>query len=97
MQGEWERKVAEWLNSNLIRWDRKRICYDNVHHYTPDFWLPDHKFYIEVKGWLSNRDLEKMKRAVEKTGIDLRLLDKELYSRLESLTLQDLKAGWRNW
>lgn len=96
VQGEWEKNVAEWLNKNGIKWDRKRICYDGIHHYTPDFWIPDLGFYIEVKGWLSNRDINKMNRIIDYIDIDLRILNKELYRKLENLKIEDLPL-WRNW
>lgn len=96
VQGEWEKTVAEWLNRNKIKWDRKRICYDGVHHYTPDFWIPDYNFYIEVKGWLSNRDIKKMNKVVDQTQIEIRILDKLLYRQIENLKIEDLPS-WRNW
>lgn len=58
VQGNWEKTVAEWLNSLDIKWDRKRISYDKTRTYTPDFWLPDYNFYIEVKGWFRDYDIK---------------------------------------
>lgn len=90
VQGIWEVNVANWLNSQKIKWDRKRICYDGIHNYTPDFWLPELNWYIEVKGWLRDRDIIKMRRVIEFTNIDIRLLDKPLYNQLTSITIEKL-------
>lgn len=40
---------------------RFSLKYDNHRRYTPDFCIGDNTF-IEVKGWLSNRDIDKYKR-----------------------------------
>ena len=96
VQGKWEKDVADWLNKQNVKWERNRICYDGAHHYIPDFWLIEHDFYIEVKGWLRDRDIKKMKRVIELTGIEIRLLDKTLYEKLNSINIHDL-APWRNW
>ena len=90
VQGQWEANVANWLNSQNVKWDRKRICYDGIHSYTPDFWLTELNFYIEVKGWLSDRDISKMKKVIDFTGVDIRLLDKILYNQLESISVERL-------
>jgi hypothetical protein len=97
VQGKWELDVANWLNALGISWSRHKVKYDGHRHYTPDFWLPELGFYLEVKGWLSDRDIAKMKKVVDETEIDLRLLTKEMYHRLGSLTLDDLvKFDHRN-
>ena len=43
--------------------------------YTPDFWFPDHGFYIEVKGRLTSSDRKKM-RDVKRSNptLDIRFL-----------------------
>jgi Phage endonuclease I len=43
--------------------------------YTPDFWLPEYKFYIEVKGRLTSSDRKKM-RDVKRCNpkLDIRML-----------------------
>lgn len=92
VQGKWEKDVADWLNVQKIKWDRKRICYDTVHHYTPDFWLPDLNFYIEVKGWMKDSDIVKMNKVIEQTGIDIKILDSNMYKKLSMITIFDLKS-----
>lgn len=90
VQGKWELTIANWLNSNNIKWDRIRIKYDGHRTYTPDFWLPEFNFFIEVKGWLRNEDIIKMNKVVMENSIDLRILNKELYNKLDTITFDDL-------
>lgn len=91
VQGEWERNVANWLNDLNIKWDRHKISYDVHRNYTPDFWLPEYNFYLEVKGWLSDRDRIKMKKVIEQTGIKIKMLNKSDYVNLEKITPEDLE------
>lgn len=43
--------------------------------YTPDFWLPDYGFFIEVKGQLTSHDRKKMRDFKRSNpGVDVRLL-----------------------
>ena len=62
VQGTFERDFANFLNENGIKWDRKRLRYGDSHSYTPDFYIVEKNFYIEVKGWMMNRDKEKYRR-----------------------------------
>jgi hypothetical protein len=62
VQGTYERDFAEFLNINSIKWDRVKLKYDTVRHYTPDFYLVDYDIYIEVKGWLMDRDKVKYRK-----------------------------------
>ena len=62
--GKWEVEVAKWFDSNQIKWERKvpPVNYfwnDSWHLYFPDFYLPEHDVYIEVKGYETERDLAK--------------------------------------
>src|SRR5690606_28819161 len=84
VQGSYEKRLAEYFNKNNIKWDRKRINYNKVNHYTPDFYLIDYDIYIEAKGWLKDRDIIKMKKVInEYPNIKIKLLfDKEI-SELE--------------
>lgn len=65
-KGTWEVIVAEFLFENNIRFinDINPIQYlwseDNkIHLYFPDFYLPKHNIYIEVKGFERQRDIDK--------------------------------------
>ena len=90
VQGTWEKKVAEWLTSNNIYWERKRLKYLNNRFYTSDFYLPDFNIYIEVKGWMKDRDIYKMNKVLEYNNIDLRLIEKNEFKNLDNLKLENL-------
>lgn len=56
LQSTWELKIAEWLDTNNIIWERpsKRFkWYDPLlcksRTYLPDFYLPDFNYYLDVK------------------------------------------------
>lgn len=66
VKGTWELKVAAYLNSKNIKWtnDIEPIPYkwnNSWHLYFPDFYLTEHKIFIEVKGYQTDRDLAKWK------------------------------------
>lgn len=61
VQGTWEKHVAEKLINSNLQFERKRLKYDGYHQYTPDFFIPSINTFIEVKGWLSDRDKKKYK------------------------------------
>lgn len=62
VQGTYERDFANFLNENGIKWDRKRLRYGDSHAYTPDFYISEKNIFIEVKGWMMDRDKEKYRR-----------------------------------
>ena len=65
VQGTWELNVAKRLYALGISWENKtRLKYQTniTRHYRPDMTLKDRpNTYIEVKGFFSNQDREKMK------------------------------------
>lgn len=65
VQGTWEMNVAKRLYELGISWENKtRLKYQTniTRHYRPDMTLKDRpNTYIEVKGFFSNQDREKMK------------------------------------
>lgn len=66
LDGSWELAYAKWLDANNIKWLRPSIrfeyTYDNeVHYYTPDFYLVDTDEYIEIKGYKTKKDSAKWK------------------------------------
>jgi hypothetical protein len=94
VQGTWEKQFVEFLIKNNIKWDRTRIFYDKVRTYTPDFYLPDFNCYIEIKGWMRERDIIKMKKVLNEHYIDLRLVDsKKILNNLQNglLSIKDLE------
>ena len=90
VQGIWELNVAGWLNKNNISWDRKTIRYGN-RRYTPDFYLIDSDEYLEVKGWLKDRDLRKMFSVLNThPNIRVKIMEKTLYKKIEFLDLKKI-------
>lgn len=65
VQGTWELNVAKRLHELEIPWENKtRLKYqtDIIRHYRPDMTLIGRpNTYIEVKGYFSDQDREKMK------------------------------------
>ena len=62
----WEVIVAKFLDKNNIKWIRplngfEYIWNNSIHIYYPDFYLTDYNLYIEVKGYIRDRDLFKWK------------------------------------
>jgi hypothetical protein len=90
VQGKWELNIANWLNEINEKWDRITIKYKN-RRYTPDFYLIDRDEYIEVKGWLKDRDLYKMFLVLqENPDIKIRLLQKKLYKKIDKIKIEDI-------
>lgn len=64
LKGSWELIVAKWLDSMDISWmsevNPKQYNWNGSEHlYFPDFYLPNEDVYIEVKGYMRERDLAK--------------------------------------
>lgn len=76
VQGTWEKRVAEWLNASNIRWTRESLRFAQHRRYTPDFFLPEFNFYIEVKGFWRDRDVHKMYLVLDDNNVDIRCVDK---------------------
>lgn len=79
LRGTWEVKIANWLNLNKYLWVRKiylnYIDDNNVKRtYCPDFYLPITDRYIEVKGYYSQLDKDKIKKVREQNKINLIIL-----------------------
>ena len=61
VQGKWEYNVGLKLIECGFDIIRHHIKYDTNRRYTPDFCISA-GVYVEVKGWLSNRDIAKYKK-----------------------------------
>lgn len=89
VRGTWELKVAEWLNSKNIIWVRKiylPYIKDGIHKtYTPDFYLPDKNLYLEVKGYFSQLDREKINLVKNQNKIELQLIFGKDLNTLEEI------------
>jgi predicted nuclease of restriction endonuclease-like RecB superfamily len=73
VQGTWERNVASKLEELGVKWTKLKTRRDILEYvmdgktrsYTPDFYLPDHDVYLEIKGHWWGRDKEKMSIVLE--------------------------------
>jgi len=64
-QGKWELEFYEWCLSNSIKIIRPEegfpYVWEGSRTYFPDFYLPDHDLFVEVKGYETERDRAKWK------------------------------------
>ncbi len=94
VKGQWELKLATWLNDNNIRWTNNIDPFlyfwnDNWHLYFPDFLLLDYDVLIEVKGYETDRDLAKWKSVTKKLIV---LKKKEILS-LDDRLMRSIVLG----
>jgi len=66
LRSTYELEYAKWLDRNNINWKQnyKKFPYEfkgDVKFYYPDFYLPDSDEYIEVKGYITEKDKCKWK------------------------------------
>lgn len=64
LHGKWELRYAQYLDEKNIRWFRptEQFAYafeGKQRKYTPDFYLPDEDLYVEIKGYVTSKDLAK--------------------------------------
>lgn len=77
VQGTWEKKFADFLIEQGIKFDRISVLFRGSHRYTPDFYIPSLNIYVEVKGWMCEKDKYKMLVVLEEhPHLDIRVLDK---------------------
>lgn len=60
-----EATFARWCDANAIEWEYEpyTIRLDDTHTYTPDFWLPEYSYFIEVKGVWAGSAKKKLRKA----------------------------------
>jgi|TARA_Y100000034_G_C6894621_1_gene412232 predicted nuclease of restriction endonuclease-like RecB superfamily len=82
MDSTWEVAMAEKLDELNIRWvrnDDMKLEYTTVRgrkrKYIPDFYLPDHDLYIEVKGYWTDAARHKMKDIEERNPGKILILE----------------------
>ena len=97
MDSTWEVECAKRLDELGIRWIRNpslKLKYTTrgrrARNYIPDFYLPDHDVYIEVKGYWTDAARHKMKDVQERNPVKIIIL--ESLEEIASFTL-DLKCG----
>jgi hypothetical protein len=88
VQGNWEKTFAEKITDFEIRWKRKTLKFQKVRRCTPDFYLIDYNMYIEVKGWMKDRDKYKYHLLLKEHDIDLRII--ESYKEIKNITKEKL-------
>lgn len=88
VKGKWELLVAEYLDENNIKWTNiinEEIYYiweDKKRRYFPDFYLIKYDKYIEVKGYVRERDLKKWEVVSNK----LIIIKKDLIKKIKNKT-----------
>ena len=82
MDSTWEAALARKLDDLKVRWVRDRslrLGYltrgRRKRVYIPDFYLPDHDLYIEVKGYWTDAARHKMKSVLERNDVRIIILE----------------------
>lgn len=99
VHGTFEKRTAEALTKLGIRWEKTKHKFsyqiDNEQHtYYPDFWLPDHKLYLEVKGWIRPelyKEVHRKLQAVIKNGYNIELFFLKDIKKLEKEAIRDIQ------
>lgn len=82
MDSTWEAALAVLLDKLEIKWDRGdhlvfeyRTPRGRKRKYIPDFYLPDHDIYVEVKGYWTDAARLKVADVEQRHGIKLLILE----------------------
>ena len=93
MDSTWEVACADRLDTLGIRWIRNpslKLKYTTrgrrARNYIPDFYLPDHDIYIEVKGYWTEAARHKMKDVQKRHPVRIIIL--ESLDEITSFTLE---------
>lgn len=88
VRGKWELNVANRLNALGIIWEKRiHIPYktDINRNYFPDFYLPNDGSYVEVKGFYSEADKNKMRAVLQSNpGIKIFFISSNVYEEFIS-------------
>jgi hypothetical protein len=78
MRSGYEIGYAKYLDRNKTKWEYEPKTFDLGHtSYTPDFYLPEKQIYVEIKGWMRNEALIKIKEFIKQNPDIKYLLLKE--------------------
>jgi hypothetical protein len=72
MRSSWEVKFADWLDRHGIEWQYEPKKFPvgrgawRGKSYTPDFYLPRWRLWIEIKGWLRKSDEQRLQVFISK-------------------------------
>jgi len=91
LKGKWELATAKWLDSQKIKWENEPHSFEYIWKeetrlYFPDFYLPKHNIYIEVKGYKTKKDEAKWFYFPQR----LVIIDHSVINELDNLTLNEL-------
>ncbi len=82
MDSTWETMLAMKLDDLGLSWERHdglvleyRTVRGRKRKYIPDFYLPDHDVYIEVKGYWTDAARHKMKDVQERNPVKILILE----------------------
>ena len=82
MDSTWEVAMAERLDELGVKWMRNpniKLKYlsksRRLRNYIPDFYLPEHDLYIEVKGYWTDAARHKMKSVLALNPVKLLILE----------------------
>lgn len=98
VQGTWERDFALELEKRQIKWRKPRIhsevlkyTLDGIERsYTPDFYLLEFNFYVEVKGYWWGNDKAKMNAVIEQhPSTKILIVEKQMF--------EDFMQGKQIW
>jgi len=99
IQGKWELDFANRCNELKILFLRHVIKFNNVHYYTPDFYIPKYNIYIEIKGFLYEKDKYKMLKVIEEHKIILKMIMNhsfiEIFKEDELLLLKNVDEMYK--
>lgn len=86
LDGGWELLVAKYFDGKNILWRRNKIKFPYINlknkpsYYTPDFYLPDYKIYLEIKGYETELDRCKWKQF----PFDLKVWKKNIIKKIKN-------------
>jgi hypothetical protein len=78
-----EAVFARWCDANAIDWEYEpyTIRFTDTKTYTPDFWLPEYRYFVEVKGAWSGSAKKKL-RWTREAGFFIALVPDHLIRKL---------------
>jgi predicted nuclease of restriction endonuclease-like RecB superfamily len=96
MDSTWEVIMAMRLDELNIKWERDenmKLPYlskaGRKRNYIPDFYLPDHDVYVEVKGFFTESAKHKMKSVLEVNDVKIIMLNSLI--EIASFSEKDIK------
>jgi len=84
-----EATFARWCDANVIKWEYEpyTIRFKENQTYTPDFWLPEYSYFIEVKGAWGGSAKKKL-RKTRSFGFLIALVPTHLVYRLTRIKIR---------